>query len=355
MSDIQSMLTDTATKIMKDICTKEVINKAEKGEFPQGLWEALEDVGMTSVGVPERAGGMGGDVSDVQSLLKVVGKFSGPIPLAETLLAKWILSVARLPLLDGPISLLPAQKNDQISFRKTDDAWVVTGKAQHIPWARDVENIVIFGATSAGKQIVSTVSTADCQLTHGQNLAGEPRDEVILTDILIESDRVAFAPDLTEADIWDRGSLTRTALMAGALENILELSLTYAKERAQFGRPIGKFQAVKQQLAVMTGEVTASGIAADSAVAAYEHGAQNQEIAMAKIQVGEAAKAVTNIAHQVHGAMGFTDEHPLHHSTRRLWSWRDEYGSESEWADLLGSRVLESGSDDVWSMIADSS
>ncbi|AXF55185.1 acyl-CoA dehydrogenase family protein [Salicibibacter kimchii] len=353
MSDIQPMLVDTATKIMKDFCTKEVINKAEEGEFPHDLWEALEETGMTSIGIPEDIGGVGGDLEDAMSLLKISGKFAAPIPLAETLLAKLILSFARLPLLNGPLSLLPAQNNDQISFRKTDDAWAVSGKAQYVPWARDVKNIVVFGATSAGQMIVSYVSTDDCQITQGQNLAGEPRDEVMLPDILIDNDRIAPSHNLMGEDIWNRGALTRTALMAGALENILELTLTYAKEREQFGRPIGKFQAVKQQLAVLAGEVTASGIAADAAVSAYEQGGQNQEIAMAKIQVGEAAKAVTNIAHQVHGAMGFTDEHPLHHSTRRLWSWQDEYGSESEWAELLGSEILENSSEQVWSMVTD--
>ncbi|QQK80290.1 acyl-CoA/acyl-ACP dehydrogenase [Salicibibacter cibi] len=353
MSDIQPMLIDTATKIMKDICTKDLISNAEEGEFPQELWEALKETGMTSIGVSEESGGVGGDIKDAMSLLKVAGKFTAPIPLAETLLANWILGVARLPLKNSPLTLIPALKKDRITFKKVEDGWVVSGKAQYIPWARDVQDMVVFGKTSDGQQVVTTLSTTDCQINRGQNLAGEPRDEVHVPENLIENDRVAIVQNLTYEDICNRGALTRIALMAGALENALELTLTYANERTQFGRPIGKFQAVKQQLAVLTGEVMASGIAADSAVAAYENSGQNEEIAMAKIQVGEATKAVTNIAHQVHGAMGFTDEHPLHYSTRRLWSWQDEYGTDSEWADLLGDKILEEKSD-VWSMFTES-
>jgi alkylation response protein AidB-like acyl-CoA dehydrogenase len=74
-------------------------------------------------------------------------------------------------------------------------------------------------------------------------------------------------------------------------------------------------------------------------------------LAAAKIRAGEAAGAVAEIAHQVHGAIGFTEEHSLHYLTRRLWSWRDEFGHEGFWAAELGRRVAEAGPDQLWPLI----
>ena len=72
------------------------------------------------------------------------------------------------------------------------------------------------------------------------------------------------------------------------------------------------------------------------------------EIAAAKIRAGDAVAVATRVAHQVHGAIGFTDEHRLHYATRRLWAWRGEYGSAAEWAAWLGRRVAARGADALW-------
>jgi acyl-CoA dehydrogenase len=77
------------------------------------------------------------------------------------------------------------------------------------------------------------------------------------------------------------------------------------------------------------------------------------EIAAAKIRVGEAATEGAGIAHQVLGAIGYTKEHTLHRFTRRLWAWRDDFGSESVWAVKLGNMVAAKGADKLWPMLAE--
>jgi acyl-CoA dehydrogenase len=117
---------------------------------------------------------------------------------------------------------------------------------------------------------------------------------------------------------------------------VLELTATYVEERHQFGVPLVRFQAVQQQLATLAGEVA-------SAATAVEHAVEfpgDVEVAAAKVRAGEAAAASAAIAHQLHGAIGMTDEHELGSYTRRLWSWRDDFGGEAEWARLLGAAVL---------------
>ncbi len=105
-------------------------------------------------------------------------------------------------------------------------------------------------------------------------------------------------------------------------------------ERSQFGRPIHRFQAIQHQLALLAGETAAAKIAANCAVDPYGKEPFSKEIAFAKIRVNEAVGKANPIAHQVLAAIGFTYEHTLHHSTRRLWSWRDEFGTETDWDQL---------------------
>jgi acyl-CoA dehydrogenase len=128
----------------------------------------------------------------------------------------------------------------------------------------------------------------------------------------------------------------RSVQMTGALEAVLELSVTYASDRRQFGSPLLRFQAIQEQLAILAAEVAAT----QAAVAVALDEPDWQRTAAAKIRAGGAAGHAVRIAHQVHGAIGFTDEHQLHHFTRRLLSWRDEYGTEHEWAARLGSALV---------------
>ena len=146
-------------------------------------------------------------------------------------------------------------------------------------------------------------------------------------------------------------ALGRAALMAGALEGVLALSVQYAMERKQFGRAIAKFQAVQHQLAIMAGEVAAASRATDGAIQRLGSEAFAAGVAVAKSRAGDASGIVAEIAHQVHGAMGFTYEHQLHHLTRRLWAWRDEYGAEPVWQRRLGREVIAAGGDRVWDFI----
>jgi acyl-CoA dehydrogenase len=146
------------------------------------------------------------------------------------------------------------------------------------------------------------------------------------------------------------GAVMRSAQMAGALQSVLAMSVQYASERVQFGRPIGRFQAVQQNLAVLAGQAAAATAAAEAGIEAAGD-ADALAVAAAKIRAGEAAGIGAAIAHQVHGAIGFTQEHRLHYSTRRLWSWRDEFGNEAYWARRLGARLAAAGADRLWQSI----
>lgn len=172
----------------------------------------------------------------------------------------------------------------------------------------------------------------------------------------------ASAPDLPVADIILSGLGDRSmphhaaatvSLIAGAMGQALSLSIDHVNNRQQFGRPLGKFQAVQQSLAVMACEVAAVDAAAAALAvrldaAQFDAGPAAFEIAAAKLRANRAVGVVTAIAHQVHGAIGFTREYDLHRVTIPLMRWRGEHGNDAYWAQLLGRQVAGLGGRGLW-------
>jgi acyl-CoA dehydrogenase len=149
-------------------------------------------------------------------------------------------------------------------------------------------------------------------------------------------------------DPMRRGALMRSLQIAGALERVRDMTVAYAAERRQFGQPLNRFQAVQQQLAELAGEAALAGAAADAAV---EDPLSAKQVAAAKVIAGGAASRGAAIAHQVHGAIGFTHEHQLHRWTTRLWAWRDQFGTESVWSESLGDLLARAGGDRLWELV----
>jgi alkylation response protein AidB-like acyl-CoA dehydrogenase len=224
----------------------------------------------------------------------------------------------------------------------------LTGRARRVPFARNAGHIAVL-AHRGNEALVALVPAAGLTINKSTSLAGEPRDDVSFDGVVPETVRLAT---VDEDLLVSFGAAVRLQQIAGALEKILEQSVQYALDRSQFGRPIAKFQAVQHNLAMLAGEVAAASAAADAAADACTlPDIAISEIAIAKVRGGEAAGTGAAIAHQVHGAMGFTYEHSLHHATRRLWAWREEFGNEAVWAARLGRMVAERGADQLWPFI----
>jgi acyl-CoA dehydrogenase len=147
--------------------------------------------------------------------------------------------------------------------------------------------------------------------------------------------------------------LLRSAQISGAMRRALAMSLEHARTRQQFGRPIAKFQAVQHMLADAAGHVAITAALVDNAAEAWGREDFVLRAALAKARAGAAAGPVAAIAHQVHAAMGFTQAHDLHFFTRRLWAWRDEFGSDAHWQGWLGRRVCAAGGAALWPTIVE--
>lgn len=350
--EIDSIVVDTTTRIFRDLCDPQTINNAVDDSWKQPLWQTLEESGLTLCWVPEDKGGAGVSIAAGFDVLQITGRFAIPVPLAETMLAGWLLAQADIPIPAGAMTIAPGNDKDDI---RLDSTGMVTGIAHGVPFASEASHLVII-AEREGKNIAALIERSACTISSGANIAGDQKNDITFKNVepISASDmRAGFA----RQDLMLMAAAVRSRQMAGALAAILDLCVDYAKERVAFERPIAKFQTIQHNLARLAGEVAAAEAASGSAADAIHHASRFDdavflETASAKIRVGEAAGAGAAIAHQVFGAIGFTHEHILHRLTRRLWAWRDDFGSESQWAVQLGARVAENGANELWPALA---
>ena len=356
MSDTDSLLVDATTRVFQDLCDPQTVNAAKDNIWKSALWEALEDSGLTLAWVPEGKGGAGASLADGFDILAVSGRFAVPVPLGETLLAGWLLASAGLDCPSGAMTVAPNRLRDRIKI--TIDG-TLAGRALGIPFAGAVETLVVL-AEQDGEVHVVQVAAKDCLIQGAPGLSGDGRDAVIFdgaVPLAIGRLPAGLGPNCLAL----MGASARATQIGGGLQSILTLATDYAQERVAFEKPIAKFQAVQHNLARLAGETAAAVAAASSAADTIQtmvlsHGGFNEsvffEAAAAKVRAGEAAGEGAAIAHQVHGAIGFTEEHILHRFTQRLWTWRDDFGNESEWAVQLGEFVAKGGADELWPLLA---
>jgi acyl-CoA dehydrogenase len=339
------LLIDTANRLFAATCTHAVVQDAEKEGWAADVWQSVADAGFPWVSIAEADGGSGGTLTDAAALVRIAGSHAAPIPLAETgLLGGWLASSARLPLPDGPVTVVPGQPGDTLAL----SGGAVTGRASRVAWGRRAERVVALLADGDG-WVVASIATSAATVEPGTNLAGEPRDTLVFDGAAAD---IAPAPDGVDPDaLRQRGALTRALLMAGALDRMNRLTVEYTRQRRQFGRPVAQFQAVQQHLVHGAQEAALVTMAADVAAAAAEGGPAGFEIAAAKVLAGQGAAAATRAAHQAHGAMGMTQEYPLQHFSRRLWAWRQEYGDDTWWSARLGRASAAAGADALYPTI----
>jgi acyl-CoA dehydrogenase len=323
-----------------------------EGGWNAPLWEALAAAGIPWISINESSGGSGGALSDLAVALRLVGYYGAAVPLAETsLLGGWLLDQAGLPIPSGPLAVVAARREGStVDMGGQANTWRISMSARHVAFARNAERIVALVPSDAG-YLVCSIPSAAATITHHRNLAGEPRDEVILSDVRLSGGDVAPAPDARVAEhLHRRAAAALVVMMSGAIDRVEELTVGYAAERVQFGRPIAGFQAVQQRLALIAEGSLKARMAAALAITGLAAGGVSPVIPAAKVVVSEAASDVAAHAHQVHGAIGMTAEYLLNRFTRRLWSWRHEGGSAAEWSRAIGDAALRAP-DGVWQFI----
>lgn len=326
----------------------------------ESVWASFEDSGLALALVPEDAGGGGLGWAQAWPLFALLGQDPPDVPLAEALVAQWLLWASGLELSDGLPVIAAGTVRPPLELRRDREGRIkATGRLARIPWGRDAGVIVTIARFEGQDVTVRIPRRGDGAAKHAagyaRNLAGEPRPDIELRC----EEVICGAAPVDVAGLCTIAAVVRAAQMAGALRRCLSLAVDHVKLRQQFGRPLAAFQAVQHAIARLATQVAASVAASqagldaldarlDPARGGRQAGLGSIDAAVAKIRAGEAAGIGAAIVHQVFGSIGFTREHPLHLLTTRLLSWRDEYGNEAFWSQRLGQELADGSERTVW-------
>lgn len=322
------MNTDTSliTEVAADVLSREVPEVAE-GELSP-LWPTLVELDWPAISIDSALGGADGSFVDLVSLVSTTAAHGVSVPLAEAAVARWVLARAGHDL-QSPLVVCAAGET-----------------LDRVPWARHASHLVTWSEQD-GAELVDLRGDG-VSVEPGLNLAGEPRDNVHLA-AHVERTPLPGAP--ARSVVFTRSALLNTAALTGAARGACELTREHVTRREQFGRPLIALKAVANGLAGMRTTLISAEAALNRALTETPDGTAPEATATAKVAAASAAGKIARAAHQLHGAMGVTREHPLHHVTRKLWAWRDECGSQRTWATELGRRALAAGETGVWDQL----
>lgn len=348
MSETRQLLLDATQALFEGKFSAQQARNASGPEWIEESWEEIARLGLPFALVDEESGGCDIDPLDALELIRLSGQYIVHLPVAEAMLANLLLSRAGLPPGDGVLTLGYCHQASPLRVVRSGAMWRFTGIATRVPWGRHADTIVA-SATSANGEMLVRVTPSRCAISHGWNLSGLPRDTITF-DMELPGDAVQpiEAGGLTP---FLAGANARVLQIAGALSQLLAMTSSYVQERIQFGRPLARFQTIQQEIARLAGQVAAAGSAADAAAEAISGTASALVTSAAKARAAEAAGIASAIAHQLHGAMGFAEEHSLSLFTKALWSWRDEFGSEAFWARRAGDAIFDAGPENLWPLI----
>ena len=348
MNEELEIISAMVGRLFTDLADPQAIALNPDGPWRERLWGALEEAAIPRAWAPEAGGGAGLGAAAVGRIARLAGGHAVALPLIETMLANRWAGLAGLDLTPGMLTVAPAQPGDRIT---ADGDGQLSGEASDVPMLEGNGEAVVLCEAASGGLAVARLDLSDHVTATRLDYAGDLRARVRLDRATPRA--IATLSHGSPFDVVLAGAALRSCQIAGALSGALDLAVGYALDRTAFGRPIAKFQAVQQQLACFAGEAAAASVVADSAMAGL---GQDDEraffaVACAKVRAGEAAYQGAAVAHQVFGAIGYTAEHALHRYTHRLWAWRDDFGSESEWATQLGRGVAAAGADAHWRLL----
>jgi alkylation response protein AidB-like acyl-CoA dehydrogenase len=309
-------------RLLADVFPPSAVRATEAGGNADALWERLQESGFLDAMVPEAAGGAGLPLSQAFELFVAAGASLLPVPLAQTLVVRALLAREGATAPVGPIAIAArVETSAQAGVR-----------AHQVPCGMTAQWVAL---TQDDGWLLLPVAAARREAS---GIHGSLRADFQWDALPAETIRCGKRVDWMAA-----GAAITAAQLAGAMERVLATTVAFANERVQFGRPIGKFQAVQHQLAVVAENVAASRMAAQIGCTAAGCLPAPLRAAAAKARASEAASLAAPLAHAIHGAIGVTAELDLQLFTRRIHEWRADFGSERHWNRELGRAFIADG------------
>ncbi len=324
---VDNLLADSIEAFLAGCCDLPRVRSVEadqSGVQSAALWNEIEDTGFADALVDEAHGGAGLAWDEAGAVALACGRHAVPVALPTTMVARAALAEAGIPIPAGAITIATA--------RQVPGAGALSYAA--VPFGMTAAWLLV--SAPAGTWLLPTESARRVRATGCSSLVAD------LHWAARPANAVALPLDERASIDWRAiGAAVVAALIAGAVDRVAEMAIGHANVRVQFGKPIGRQQAIQQQLSVMAEHSFAARTAALIGLSGPSWRVDPLRAAVAKARSGEAAAAVAAIAHAVHGAIGVTEEFDLQLFTRRLHEWRMHYGSESYWNRQFGGALLQ--------------
>jgi acyl-CoA dehydrogenase len=316
-----------------------ILTRAGWGHDP---WALILDGGWIGMGVPEQRGGRGGTLGAAAEVALAAGETAAPIPVIESILVG--LMVSACADTEGLLAELIEGRHRAALVPRvvlSDESGCVVDHELRVPWGFDATMIFLITSLVEGGLGLVVLPRADVELLPGRTLAGDPLDLMRLRGNSLPA--AVHRLEMPLEELVAAGALLNAARIVGALRCVAAMSVAHSKQRKQLGRPIGAFQTVAHELVRQAAHVSAAETALRTAIQAPANRASGL-CDVARVAASLAVSPVSHIAHQVHGPIGFTQEHDLHRYTLRLVTWRDEFASTRWWMRRVCNRAFETAS-----------
>ena len=349
LTEEQEMLKTSARDFLEKECPKQLVrqlDESDKGYSPE-LWRKMAELGWMGLVFPEKYGGSGGSFLDLIVLLEAMGYNILPGPFLSTVVLGGLTILAAgseeqkkefLPKVANGETILtlaltePSADYNAASIKTKatarNDGYVINGTKLFVPDANAADYILCVARTKEGKNPEDGVAvflvdakSPGVKCTLLKTLARDKQCEIIFDNVTVPKKNILGKPGqgwpIVEGAI-QKATVAKCAEMVGGAQAALEMAVKYAKERVQFGRPIGSFQAIQHYCANMVTDVDGSRFITYKAAWEVSEGLPaTMDVAIAKAWTSEAYGRVTLLAHQIFGAIGFTMDHDIHLYYRR--------------------------------------
>ncbi len=339
LSEEQELLKNSAREFLEKECPEEhvrAMEEDEKGYSPE-LWKKMGDLGWHGLMVPEDLGGAGFSFLDLCVLVEETGRALLPGPFIPNQVSAAILLAAAsdeqkkkyLPkLADGSAIFTYAytepsgrwdREGVQLKSTKSGDNYVLNGTKLFVPDANVADYILVAADFDANGGRVFIVPRSAAQITVLKTIASDKQAEVVLNNVTVAA-ADSFAVSINAGtEIRNKATSLECAYLVGLSQRDFEISVNYAKERVQFGRPIGSFQAIQHKAADMVTDVDGMRFIMYKAAWATSEGEESasMDVAMAKAWCSDASRRVVAHGQQIHGGIGFTKDYVIQLFFRR--------------------------------------
>lgn len=371
LSEVQQMLKSSAQEFLTRECPLTLVREMEADPrgYTDGLWRHLVSLGWTGLVMPEQYGGTGGSFLDLAVLLEEMGRALVPGPFFSTVVLGGLTVLDAgteaqkqdlLPRISaGELTMTLALTEPSATYEpwgietaavRRGDGYVLSGVKLFVPDAHVAGLLVVAARTSADPDpargltlFLVPAGSPGLALTSLNTISSDKQSEVALDQVRVPASAVLGQagegwPVVQRA--LQRAVAGKCMEMVGGAGAVLNMTVEYVKQRTQFGRPVGSFQAVQHHCANMATDVEGSrNIAYQAAWRVSEGLPADREVSMAKAWVSEAYQRVCATAHQCHGAIGFTEEHDLQLYTRRAKVLELTYGDANFHRELAFQHV----------------